>query len=177
MTYITRALLLAVLLLSTAGMLQAQELDEHLSAFAPIVGKTWRGLLSEPGAEKEAWDVSRWERALNGKAIRILHSVNDGEYGGETIMYWNRDEEAIQYYYFTTAGFMTQGSIEVTDDGFTAHEVVTGNANGITEVRSTSTLQEDGSMIGRSEYLKNGKWVPGHEIQYREDPGAEVRFR
>ncbi len=51
MTYITRALLLTVLLLSTAGMLQAQELDEHLSAFAPIVGKTWKGRLSEPGAE------------------------------------------------------------------------------------------------------------------------------
>ena len=55
--------------------------------------------------------------------------------------------------------------------------MVTGNANGITEVRSVSTLQEDGSMLGESEYLKNGTWVPGHRILYREDPDATVVFR
>jgi hypothetical protein len=29
------------------------------------------------------FDVSHWERAMNGRAIRMLHSVNDGEYGGD----------------------------------------------------------------------------------------------
>lgn len=176
MTYMKRMLLLAVLL-PLAGNLQAQELDEHLRAFAPMVGKTWKGRLSEPGAEKESWDISRWERALNGKAVRIIHSVNEGEYGGETLLYWNREKEEIEFYYFTTAGFMTQGSIEVTENGFSAHEFVTGNANGITEVRSSSVLQEDGSMLGTSEYLKDGEWVPGHSIRYREDPDAVVTFR
>ncbi|MCB2204712.1 hypothetical protein KQI65_08180 [bacterium] len=157
--------------------LQAQELDKELRVFEPMVGKTWKGKLSEDGAEKEAWDVSRWERALNGKAIRILHSVNDGEYGGETMLYWNREKEELQFYYFTTAGFMTHGTIVANEDGYTAHEKVTGNQNGITEVRSRSVLQEDGSMLGTSEYLKNGEWVPGHSIHYHEDASAEVKFR
>jgi hypothetical protein len=33
---------------------------------------------------KPASDVCRFERAPNGQAIRILHSVNEGIYGGET---------------------------------------------------------------------------------------------
>ena len=168
----------AIVLCLLAAPAGAQEMDEHLAVFEPYIGKTWKGKLSEPGAEKESWDVSRWERALNGKAVRILHSVNDGEYGGETIMFWNREKEALEFYYFTTAGFFTTGTMEVHDDGsFSAVEDVTGNADGITRVRSTSTILDDGGLQSESEYYKNGEWVPGHNIVYREAPDAEVVFR
>lgn len=168
----------AVALCLLSMPLGAQELDEHLAVFKPYIGKTWKGRLSEPGAEEESWDVSRWERALNGKAVRILHSVNDGEYGGETIVYWNREKEEVEYYYFTTAGFYTIGTMEINDDGtFSAMEDVTGNANGITKVRSTSTVLPDGGLQAEAEYLKNGEWVPGHKILYHEAPDAEVVFR
>jgi len=60
-------------------------LNDHLKPFLPLIGKTWRGTSLPAEAEDRMSDVSHWERALNGQGIRILHSVNDGEYGGETI--------------------------------------------------------------------------------------------
>jgi hypothetical protein len=60
---------------------------------------------------------------------------------------------------------------------FTAHEFVTGNENGITEVKSTATLGDDGKLRTASQYLRNGEWVPGHTAVYEEDASAEIRFR
>lgn len=150
-------------------------LNEHLQPLQPFIGKTWKG--KAPDAENPVYDVSRWERALNGQAVRILHSLNDGEYGGETIIYWDSDKESLIFYYFTTAGFYTHGTFELKDGKFISHEKVTGNADGITEVRSTGELLPDGRMRTTSEYLKNGEWVPGHEFIYEEDPSAEVVFK
>lgn len=152
-------------------------LSEPLAPLAPFVGKTWKGEFVDSTPEKPMYDVSRWERALNGQAIRVLHSVNDGEYGGETIFYWDREKQQLVFHYFTTAGFFTQGTIEVKDGKMISREAVTGNANGITEVEATGELLPDGRMRSTARYLQNGAWVPGHEILYREDPTAEVRFR
>ena len=41
---------------------------------------TWVGEFV--GSEKPTFDVQNWERILNGTSIRIMHSLNDGEYGG-----------------------------------------------------------------------------------------------
>ncbi len=153
------------------------DLTEHLAPLAPFVGKTWRGEFTDSTPEKPMFDVSRWERALNGQAIRILHSVNDGEYGGETILYWDREKEQLVFHYFTTAGFFTQGVMRLQDGKMISREAVTGNANGVTEVEATGELLPDGRMRSSARYLQNGQWVPGHEILYREDPAAEVRFR
>ena len=152
-------------------------LFEPLAPLAPFVGKTWRGEFVDSTPEKPMFDVSRWERALNGQAIRVLHSVNDGEYGGETIFCWDREKQQIVFHYFTTAGFFTHGTIQVTDGKMTSREAVTGNANGITEVEATSEVLPDGRLKTAARYLQNGAWVPGHEILYREDPAAEVRFK
>jgi len=150
-------------------------LNEHLQPLHPFVGKTWKG--KAPDAENPVYDVSRWERALNGQAVRILHSVNDGEYGGETIIYWDNEKESLIFYYFTTAGFYTHGTMEFKDDKFISHEIVTGDESGITEVRATGELLPDGRLHSQSEYRKNGEWVQGHEFIYEEDPTAEVVFK
>jgi hypothetical protein len=122
-------------------------------------------------------DVSRWERALNGKAVRVLHSINDGAYGGESMIFWDHVEKQIAYYYFTTAGFHTKGVMTVADGKLKCHEKVSGAAGGVTEVRATFEMHADGSMTSRSEHLKEGNWVPGPKINYRQDPKAEVKFR
>jgi hypothetical protein len=44
----------------------------------------------------------------------------------------------------------------------------------VTEVRATSELLADGKVHVRAEYLKNGKWTPGHECTYEEAPEAKV---
>lgn len=172
---ITSLFLASVCLLAGMQMVIAQDnVHEKLQPLAAFVGKTWVGEFENAG--EKAVDVSKWEWALQGQAIRITHSLNDGEYGGETFMVWDSVKESIVYFYFTTGGFYTTGSVEILDGKFISYEEVTGNTDGITAVRSTSTIQEDGSLLGESEYLKNDEWVPGHTAVYREDPTAVVKL-
>jgi hypothetical protein len=162
--------------------IQALAAGESASLIAPLEPlrpwlKTWKGEFRNSTPEKPQIDVARWERALNGQAIRVLHSINRGEYGGETLISWNEAKRSLVFHYFTTAGFLTTGTIEVRDRTLVTHEIVEGSAEGVEEVRATMKLQADGSLLTTSEYLKNGEWKPGHGIHYREDPSAEVVFR
>ena len=152
-------------------------LDVHLEALRPLLEKTWKGEFKNSTPDKPTVDVARWERALNGRAVRILHSINDGVYGGEMMILWNETKQQLDYFYFTTAGFTTTGTMQVTPNGFTTHEVVNGSSGGTTEVRATSELHPDGTLHVKSEYLKNGKWGPGHEVTYHQDPAAKVVFK
>jgi hypothetical protein len=172
--------MIAVLLLLSWSFVpsMAQEfLSPHLKPLAPFLGKTWRGVFSESTPEKPMHDVARWERALNGQAVRILHSVNDGVYGGETIVVWDSTKRSLVFSYFTTAGFFTNGTVRVEGGSLVTHEYVTGNTNGITEVKGTSTILPDGSMKSHALFLQNGTWVEGHEILYREDETAKIVFK
>jgi hypothetical protein len=176
----TLVISLFVCLTGTAPFLHAQErgsLDAKLEVFRPFLGKTWRGVLGDPGANELTIDIARYERALNGTAVRTLHSVNDGSYGGESIIFWDKKKESLVFYYFTTAGFHTTGTMSAEGQSFTAHEIVSGNENGITEVKSTATLGADGKLRTASQYFRDGAWVPGHTAVYEEAADAEVRFR
>src|SRR5512147_531386 len=55
-------------------------LDPNLEPLRPLLGQTWRGEFKGSTADKPMVDVSSWERALNGKAVRMLHSINNGAY-------------------------------------------------------------------------------------------------
>jgi hypothetical protein len=81
------------------------------------------------------------------------------------------------YYYFTTAGFMTSGTMTDVNGTFVGVEKVTGDANGVTEVRSTTEMRPEGTQVAKAEYLKDGQLTRGREVVYREDPKAEVKFK
>jgi hypothetical protein len=164
---------------AAVGLLAADApaLDPQLEPLRPLIERTWRGPFKNSTPEKPVIDVMRWERALNGKAVRMLHSINDGAYGGETIFRWDRTRNAVTYHYFTTAGFMTTGTLECRDGKFLSREVVAGDSGGVTEVRATSELAADGTFVVRSEHLKDGNWQPARETVYREDSSARVVFR
>ena len=172
-------LALAVLLAASLLPLRAEQpsLDPHLEMLRPLLEKTWKGQFKDSKPDKPAVDVARWERALNGRAVRILHSVNDGVYGGETLITWNEAKQCLVYHYFTTAGHNTAGTMSSKDGRFVTDELVTGSAGGVTEVRATSELLPDGTLHVKAEYLKNGEWTPGHEISYKEDASAKVVFK
>jgi hypothetical protein len=161
---------------AVAGPEQPASLDAHLEPLRPLLGKTWKGAFKNSTPEKPIVDVERWERALNGKAVRLLHSLNEGSYGGETIFIWDEKNQTVAYYYFTTGGFMTTGTVTFKDGKMITREIVSGAANGITEVRGTSEIRPD-SFYVKTEYLKNGDWVPGHEVTYKEEPSAVVKFK
>lgn len=151
-------------------------LDANLEPLRPWLGKTWKSQPSDAG-DKPKIDVARWERALNGKAVRILHSINDGEYGGETIITWDAAKKAVVYHYFTTAGFTTNGTMTFDGGKVLTNEKVSGNAGGVAEVRGTGEMTGDGTFRMKTEYLKDGKWQPGRDAVYREDASATVIFK
>jgi hypothetical protein len=153
------------------------EMNPRFEPLRPLLGKTWKGTFPSSTPAKPVVDVSRFELALNGQAIRNLHSINAGEYGGESLIVWDKAKDSLVFYYFTTAGFYTTGTLKALAGGFVAHESVTGDSDGITEVKSTSELLPDGRLHVVSQYLKNGQWVDGRNVYYSEDKDAVVRFK
>lgn len=151
-------------------------LDANLESLRPFLG-TWRGDFKKSTPESPLVDIARWERALNGKAVRIVHSINDGVYGGETLLLWDSTQRKIVYHYFTTAAFQTKGSMKVDGKKIRAEEKVIGDAGGAEETRATFELREDGTMVAKSEVMKDGAWQPAHEILYRRAPEAKVIFK
>ena len=156
---------------------QPVSLAKPLEPLRSFIGKTWKGQFINSKSEKPSYDVARWERALNGQAVRVLHSVNEGEYGGETIITWNSKAGRLEFYYFTTAGYSTHGTIAIENGKLITQEEVTGNESDVTAVKATTEILSDGRMHTKSRYLKKGEWVDGHEIIYGESPGAEVLFK
>lgn len=160
-----------------AGVVEPGTLAPQLEPFRPLLGKTWKATRHEAESDRDITDVSRWERALNGQAVRVLHAINDGEYGGESLIFWEAAKQSLVYYYFTTAGFYTNGTMTIDGGRWIGHEFVTGNANNITEVKSTSELLPDGRLHVTAQYMVDGKWAGGREFFYSEDPAAKVVFR
>ncbi|MFO1063511.1 MAG: hypothetical protein U0892_06560 [Pirellulales bacterium] len=155
----------------------AKAISEHLKPFAPLLGKTYRGVFKNSTPDKPMIDVSRWERAMNGNAVRILHSLNDGMYGGESILIWDTEKKKLACWYFTTAGFRTEGIVELDGDRkWIITEKVIGASN-VSEVRSVSELTPDGKLSIRAEFFENGKWEVKRETVYEESPGSEVKFK
>lgn len=152
-------------------------MDPNLEKLRPLIGKTFRGEFKSSKPDKPVVDVLKWERALNGKAVRSLHSINEGSYGGETVFTWDSVEKVVRYHYFTTAGFMTAGTLHFKEGKIITLEKVRGSTGGVTEVRGVSELRPDGTLHVKTEHLKEGNWSPGHEVIYREDPAAQVIFK
>jgi len=162
---------------AVASQDEKPSLNQHLEPCRPLLEKTYSGTFKDSKPDKPTVDVQHWERALNGKAVRLTHSINNGAYGGETLFIWDEKKQAVAYYYFTTADFMTTGTISFDGGKWIAHEIVSGDPDGVTEVRSTSELLPDGALHVKAEYFKKGQWTPGHEATYREDANAKVVFK
>jgi hypothetical protein len=170
---------LFLLLFSYVCVASEPALQAELEMFRPFLDSHWQGDLTGSDKDKKMIDRSSWSRALNGTAIKTVHSVNDGEYGGESIIFWDQQQQKIAYYYFTTAGFYTHGTMnyDPVTKVIEALEKVENNAQGITMVRSRSLLRQDGNLEVSSEYLQNGNWVKGHSALYQRVPSVEVKFR
>jgi len=170
-----RILVAILIVLAGAAAYGADTLAKELEPLRPFIGKTWKGQFKNSTPEKPRVDVAKWERALNGQAVRIIHSVNEGSYGGESIIMWNRKNQRLEYHYFTTAGFMTQGTMKVEGKKLITRETVTGGE--VTEVEATNELTADGKLRVTAQYLKDGKPAGGREMTYEEAPNAQVIFK
>jgi hypothetical protein len=98
-------------------------------------------------------------------------------YGGESFILWDKDKQALTYYYFTTAGFLTKGTMTFKDGVIHTHETVSGQANGVSEVRGETQMLPNQAFRVKTQYLKNGSWTPGRDTTYRAAPTAKVVFK
>ena len=156
---------------------EMNNLSEHLKPFEPYIGKTFKGEFANSTKEKPVIDISHWERILNGMAIKVTHSVNEGEYGGESIITWDTGKNSLVSSYFTTAGFTTNAVMHFEDGKLISLEDVTGNENGITKVKAIIEFLENGDLKNSSKYLIKDEWVDGHTIYYKEEPQAKIIFK
>ena len=145
---------------------------ETFGRLTRFVGRTFRGEPTGEGADTVA-DIQSWDWALGGAGLSIVHALEDGSYGGETLIYQDGESDDLVYVYVTNAGFRTEGSFVLNEDGsWSAEEAVTGHDT-ITRVRSTGEERSDGTLLMISEYLSDGDWTPGHRFIYREVFGVE----
>ncbi len=173
-----RILIAAVALsLTCAAPVAAQVADlpppgAGMTAYAPfqhLVGRSWRGTGTKDASVQ---DVQRWDWAVGGHAVRVVHSVNDGAYAGETLIFRDRDSGAYIFHYFTSGGFHSTGTMRPTGPGaFEVEETIHG-LDGFPPMRSTLVMGEDGVNRSRSFKKEGDAWVEQGGFDYREDPAA-----
>lgn len=170
------SVIMSLSLAAAAATPAAAELDPRLAPLAPYVGRTFTGLMSPPGVEPAAFDVQQWAEIMGGKAVRITHSINGGDYGGESLVFWDVARQTIAYWYVTTADFYTHGTMAAVGDSLVTHEQVVGNAGDITEVEGVWRRTAAGLTV-TSRMMAGGQWQAKRSTEYKETPGAVPSFR
>ena len=141
-------------------------LSDHLIEMKPFIGNTYKGDFINSTKENPMFDVLSFERALNGNAIKVIHSVNNGEFGGETMIMWNPEKEGLQSWYFTSAGSLTIQNVQIKKDTFISTQNVERNKNGITKVKTIIEVLHGNQIKKRTKYLMNNLWKDGSETIY-----------
>ncbi|MEM6325625.1 MAG: hypothetical protein AAF791_00770 [Bacteroidota bacterium] len=160
------ACLLAVLSISA----QAQEPHPALAALAPLVGEPWQGTFENQG--QTVTDLSRWEWAMNKQALRNIHALEGGAYGGETLIWAEAD--SLRFLYVTSGGFTTSGTGHVAEDGaLVVDEVVSGHPE-IDRARSTSRVNAEGHLETFTQMRRLGVWEDSRRVTYVRTPGATL---
>ena len=142
-----------------------------MAPFAPFSGKTFRGeWTGEDG--KTYVDIAKYELILNGRALQSTHRLENVDYGGRTIFFFDEGARKYVFHYFTTGGFHTIGTADFIDDALVTEEKVEGMSN-VASVRSKSTFGADAIEIDVVYVGADGSETPGGHRIYKEiaDPG------
>lgn len=145
-----------------------------MKPFEAFAGKVLRGEGTGPDG-KPIVDIAEWSFILGGRALQSTHRLENGTYGGRTIFFFDEGSEDYVFHYFTTAGFHTTGTIELTEGGFSAVEKVIGHET-FAEVRSVMTLDGDTATVSSVHVTKDGKTSQGDGMVYRVIDGPPPRF-
>lgn len=169
----------------------ARERVEEVKAYAPptaaqkarfgvladMPGSTFVGIPMGDSSERLK-DYQKWAWVEDGNAILISHALEDGSYGGDTIVRTTDDPNELVYEYVTNAGFTTTGSFRLDHEAgtWTSLELVEGDSP-VSEVESKGVMNADGTMRMTSRYLTADGWQEGHGFIYRRtyDPLPELK--
>ena len=171
------SIIFAIFFLIISQILNGKELSKHLLGFDNFIDKKFKGEFYNSTKEKPLIDVIYFERILNGEAIRISHSVNRGEYGGQYIITWNSNIERIESYYFSTGGEIRVSVVSIIDKEITIEEDFSKNGNKIQKVKKIFRLNNNGSLENHIYYLINNLWIKSHEMNYAQNDSVKIIFR
>ena len=163
--------------MSIAQDINGKELSKHLLGFENFINKKFKGEFYNSTKENPLIDVIYFERILNGNAISISHSVNNGVYGGKSIIVWNSKNLKLESYYFSTGGEMIQSHVSTEKNEIVMVEDFSKNDNGIQKVKKIYRLGKDGILEYQIKYFMNNIWVNSHDMEYNESKSAEIIFQ
>jgi len=169
------ALPLLIALTASHGSSQPSDAAEELDKLAWLVGPPWVGTVG--AGDNAAVDVSVWSWAVGGHALRNVHAVAGGAYGGETLLWWDTEETAYAFVYVTTGGFTTSGHLRLNDDGsLEGIEDVSGAgvAQGVDAVRTITRRGGSGELVIGVSYQRDGVWGPVRERVYARSEAASL---
>ena len=143
-------------------------ISEHLRPFKALLGNRYQGKYSNPQDGRLMDEVQHWERTLNGNAIKMTHSINNGEYGGVTIFMFDPEFQVLRSWYFDTAGSVKTANINYFNEKIIITEDVSKNKNGITKVKTIIEILDNLMLLKKTKYLMKNLWVDGNEVLFRE---------
>lgn len=139
----------------------AQDLDQHLSFFAPLLDKTWVGGYVDHDLEI----TLRLESTLQGKVLRYRRAAEEVGFHAETHCYWDPRREEVAYLALNTRGIVERGSAR-EEDGRIILRGKSQWADRDVDVRWIMEILPDGRLRDTYERLENGVWVPGHVQEF-----------
>ena len=157
-----------ILFISGTFLYSDKPISERLRPFEPFLGNRYQGKYSNPQDGRLMDEVQHWERTLNGNAIKMTHTINNGEYGGITIFMFDPEFETLRSWYFDTAGSVKIANINYFNEKIIITEDVTKNRNGITKVKTTLEILDNLMLLKKTKYLMKNLWVDGNEVLYRQ---------
>ena len=151
-------------------------LSEKIQGFEIFLGKYFKGETFNSTKLKPISEVIHFKRILNGQAVRIVHSINEGEFGGETIITWNQKNNVLESIYFSTGGTIEHSVVTIKDNTIIFIEDVSNNKNSIKKVKNTYHLNRYGQLKKETKYYLNNMWVFSHSANYSESKSSEIIF-
>ncbi|GHF18990.1 hypothetical protein GCM10017044_11930 [Kordiimonas sediminis] len=174
-TSVTLILLSINSMVSAAPQTNAPALIDPLALLEPYTNRTWQHTVGTKGEPGYFNDISHWQTVMGGHAVLTRHSVNEGVYGGYTLIFYDAEASILRCTYVTNGGFYTECTIRQADDQIIVEETVKGTRRGPESVRSQIAI-EDGQMIVTSQYKTEKDWSDPEVRRYHENPTALVIF-
>ena len=152
-------------------------LSSQLNGSERFIGKKFSGEFYNSTKDKPLKDIIYFERILNGKAISISHSVNDGEYGGKYIIMWNAEKNMVESYFFSTGGEIILSEATISANNIIIVVDFSKYGNRIKKVKKIYKLNKDGTLENKIKYFINNVWVNSHSMKYVQSDLARVNFK
>lgn len=145
-----------------------------LGVFAPFLGNAYRGVSISPEFEATD-DLIYWRAALGGQAVRAVHALADGSYGGESLYYADQSG-GIRWIYVSNSGFHTTGRVAPQGDGGWTSTGAFSSNMALAQVVQVATPTPDGFVVSSTLVGRNGDRQAGPSFSFTKDNTLSVVF-